>query len=189
MTLRRQKLILTEAQLARNYSSEISQIPKIIPRQFLWCNHYIRASKIDCPKIRRWYETFVFFLSPTLRALIKGGGGPPPPELMADLFCHGALRSTEQSTLRGGEKGEKVPRKGEKEGRKRGGQQRWDGAFIVREDGDQFSVGCVNAQPFLCNELGPFQASLGNFQAMLGNLLRPFSGDFRHCLGNFSNFG
>ena len=38
-------------------------------------------------------------------------------------------------------------------------------------------------QPFLCNELGPFQAILGNFQALLGNLLGSFSGDFRQFLG------
>ena len=33
---------------------------------------------------------------------------------------------------------------------------------------------CANTQPFLCGELGPFQAILGNFQAILGNLLGPF---------------
>ena len=27
-------------------------------------------------------------------------------------------------------------------------------------------VRCTNAQPFLCNELGPFQALFGNFQAI-----------------------
>ena len=49
-------------------------------------------------------------------------------------------------------------------------------------------VRCANTQPFLCNELGPFQAILGNFQANLGNLLGPFSGIFRqfHAIsGNF----
>ena len=35
------------------------------------------------------------------------------------------------------------------------------------------------AQPFLCNELGPFQAISGNFQAILGNVLGSFSGDFK----------
>ena len=33
---------------------------------------------------------------------------------------------------------------------------------------------CANAQPFLCNESGPLQATLGNFQAILGNSLGPF---------------
>ena len=33
---------------------------------------------------------------------------------------------------------------------------------------------CANTQPFLCNELGSFQAVLSNFQAILGN-----SGNFR----------
>ena len=51
---------------------------------------------------------------------------------------------------------------------------------------------CANTQPFLCNELGPFQAIfrpfeaiLGNFQAILGNLLGPF---FQVISGNFTQF-
>ena len=53
------------------------------------------------------------------------------------------------------------------------------------------SFRCANTQPFLCNELGPFQAILGNFQAISGNLLGPFSGIFRQfqaILGNFRQF-
>ena len=46
----------------------------------------------------------------------------------------------------------------------------------------------ANAQPFLCNELGPFQAILGNFQEILGYLLRPFSGDFRQVPSIFGQF-
>ena len=38
------------------------------------------------------------------------------------------------------------------------------------------SLRCANTQPFLCNELDPFQAILGNFQAILGNYLGPTSG-------------
>ena len=51
---------------------------------------------------------------------------------------------------------------------------------------------CANTQPFLCNELGPFQAILGNFQASLGNLFGPFqviSGNFQAISGNLGNFG
>ena len=40
---------------------------------------------------------------------------------------------------------------------------------------------CANAQPFLCNDLGPFQT-------IVGNLLGPFSGNFQAISGNLNNF-
>ena len=57
ISLRRQTWILPEAQVARNCGTEIIQIPvrlrrpPIIPRQFLWCNLYFTAPKINCPKL------------------------------------------------------------------------------------------------------------------------------------------
>ena len=50
----------------------------------------------------------------------------------------------------------------------------------------------ANAQPFLCNEMGPFPIILGNFQAIRGPLsgnFRQFSGDFRQYQVILENFG
>ena len=44
------------------------------------------------------------------------------------------------------------------------------------------SLRCTNAQPFLCNELGPFQA-------ILGNMLGPFSDDLRQFQAILGNLG
>ena len=51
-----------------------------------------------------------------------------------------------------------------------------------------FSVRCANTQPFLCNELGPFQAISGNFQAIFRQFAWPLFGYFQAMLGNFRQF-
>ena len=78
-------------------------------------------------------------------------------------------------------------------GRKSQGQKRYPKELLRQTIRRAFGwtsgcVRCANAQPFLCNELGPFQAILGNFQATLGNLLWPFSGDFRQFQAIFRLF-
>ena len=50
-------------------------------------------------------------------------------------------------------------------------------------------VRCANAQPFLCNESGPFQAILGNFQAIFLGPFRRFQAIFRQSQAILGNFG
>ena len=54
------------------------------------------------------------------------------------------------------------------------------------------NVRCANAQPFLCNEMGPFEVILGKFHAIRGPLsgnlqatVRRLSGDCQAISGNF----
>ena len=46
----------------------------------------------------------------------------------------------------------------------------------------------ANAQPFLCNELGPFQAIFRQFTWALSGNFRQFSGNFQAISGNFRQF-
>ena len=64
--------------------------------------------------------------------------------------------------------------------------------LIPQPPGDKLTdFRCANAQPFLCNEMGPFQVNLGNFQAIFRQLEAPFQailGNFQAISGNFRQF-
>ena len=66
---------------------------------------------------------------------------PPPKALLCTLF------STEQSTFRGGEKGEKVPRKGEEEGWPAKGAKRKKGRAKTGQKGLADSGGLARRSP------------------------------------------
>ena len=56
----------------------------------------------------------------------------------------------------------------------------------------QHHVRCANTQPFLCNELGPFQAIFrqfsGNLRQFVWGPFQVISGNFRQFVGNFRQF-